>query len=232
MARISTYSIDQVITENDKWIGTDSSGSVTKNFTTKKIGEYFNETGSLGIANQVSFKYYTTFNGVRPEGSITLPSYQPAFSGVSVVKVNKKSISKKLVLEFLDALVDTEIIISDITDPNSFGKYELVSMEQDVVETDFYDLYLNFIEGNGSFAGGAIYSVSFNSYVIVNDKHFMHIQGLASTEWDITHNLNKFPSVSVIDSDNKLVIGEIQYQDPNNLKITFSGSFSGKAYLN
>ncbi len=232
MARISTYAIDQTITENDKLIGTDSSGSVTKNFTPKKLVEYFNEAGVLGIANQVSFKYYTTFSGIRPEGSITMPGYQPNFSATSVVKVNKNSISRKLVLDFLNALVETEIVISDITDPNSFGKYKLVSMEQDENEPNFYDLYLAFIGGHGAFVEGAIYAVGFNSYIIEGDKHFVHVQGVSSSEWNITHNLNKFPSVSVIDSDNKLVIGEIQYQNPNNLKITFSESFSGKACLN
>ena len=65
-----------------------------------------------------------------------------------------------------------------------------------------------------------------------NDKYYAHVQGVANATWNITHNLNKFPSVSVIDSDNKLVVGEVQYQDQNNLTVTFSGSFSGKAYIN
>ena len=232
MARISTYSIDQVITENDKWIGTDSSGSITKNFTPKKLGEYFNESNSLGIANQIAFKYYGTFNSPRPEGSITLQSFQPSFSGIATAKVSQKSSGKKLIVDFLDTLEETEVIISDTADVNVFGKYYLRSITQDVTEPTFYDLELEFIEGHGSLIDKNIYIVAFHSYKVEGDKNYIHTQGLSSSLWNITHNLNKFPSVSVIDSDNKLVVGEVQYQDQNNLTVTFSGSFSGKAYLN
>lgn len=64
------------------------------------------------------------------------------------------------------------------------------------------------------------------------DKTYLHIQSIPSAEWIINHNLNKYPAVSVIDSANNEVIGEIQYIDNNNIKIKFAGSFSGKAALN
>ena len=67
---------------------------------------------------------------------------------------------------------------------------------------------------------------------IVNDKNYLHIQSVASNEWIINHNLNKYPSVSVIDSAENEVIGEVEYIDTNNLKLKFAGSFSGKATLN
>lgn len=67
---------------------------------------------------------------------------------------------------------------------------------------------------------------------IVNDKTYLHIQGVAADEWIINHNLNKYPSVSVIDSAKNEVIGEVEYIDTNNLKLKFVGSFSGKATLN
>lgn len=64
------------------------------------------------------------------------------------------------------------------------------------------------------------------------DKHYTHTQYIPSNEWIIHHQLNKFPSVTVIDSADIVVVGEIQYIDKDNVKITFSGSFGGKAYLN
>ena len=45
-------------------------------------------------------------------------------------------------------------------------------------------------------------------------------------------NLGKFPSVSVVDSANDEVIGEVTYIDTNSLTIKFTAAFSGKAYLN
>ena len=67
---------------------------------------------------------------------------------------------------------------------------------------------------------------------MVNDKEFRHNQVPASATWSITHNLNKFPSVAIVDTGNNVVIGEIHYIDENNLTISFSSEFSGKAFLN
>jgi len=67
---------------------------------------------------------------------------------------------------------------------------------------------------------------------ITYDKNYLHLQNIASNEWIINHNLDKYPSVTVIDSAGSEVIGEVEYMDLNNLKIKFAGSFSGKATLN
>ena len=64
------------------------------------------------------------------------------------------------------------------------------------------------------------------------DLTFNHNQGSASANWAITHNLGKFPSVTVVDSANRVVIGEINFINNNSLTVTFTGAFSGKAYLN
>ena len=64
------------------------------------------------------------------------------------------------------------------------------------------------------------------------DKYYRHIQGVASNEWIIFHNLNKLPSVTVKDSTGRTVIGDIDYISDNEVKLTFSGAFSGEAYLN
>tara|TARA_R110002167_G_scaffold90719_3_gene244266 strand:- start:5211 stop:5471 length:261 start_codon:yes stop_codon:yes gene_type:complete len=50
--------------------------------------------------------------------------------------------------------------------------------------------------------------------------------------WVITHSLSKFPSVTVVDVDNKVVVGEVDYTDNNIITITFSIPFSGCAFLN
>ena len=67
---------------------------------------------------------------------------------------------------------------------------------------------------------------------IVYDKNYLFIQNQVSDEWIINHNLNKYPSVTVIDSADNEVIGEVEYLDKNNLKIKFANGFSGKATLN
>lgn len=64
------------------------------------------------------------------------------------------------------------------------------------------------------------------------DKHFEHTQTSASANWAITHNLAKFPSVTVVDSAGNFVVGEVIHLNNNNLTVSFRASFSGKAYLN
>lgn len=63
-------------------------------------------------------------------------------------------------------------------------------------------------------------------------QSYEHIQQVSSNKWIITHNLNKFPSVTVIDLAGQLIIGEISYIDKNILQIEFTSKISGTAYLN
>lgn len=64
------------------------------------------------------------------------------------------------------------------------------------------------------------------------DKTYIYVQAVPSVLWNINHNLNKFPSVSVVNINNVLLYGEVTYIDSNNLTIAFSAGFSGKAYMN
>lgn len=67
---------------------------------------------------------------------------------------------------------------------------------------------------------------------IIGDKNFVFNQNVASDLWEINHNLNIFPSVTVVDSGNNIVIGEVTYINENSLQIIFTSPFSGSAYLN
>lgn len=73
---------------------------------------------------------------------------------------------------------------------------------------------------------------TFEDLGIVNDKNYIHNQTESSDTWVITHNLNKLPSVSIIDSAEEEVVGEITYNDNNQLTIKFAAPFKGKATLN
>lgn len=64
------------------------------------------------------------------------------------------------------------------------------------------------------------------------DAHYTHTQSVPSSEWTVQHNLGKKSSVTVVDSADTVVFGEVEYIDLNNVTITFNGAFSGKAYFN
>lgn len=64
------------------------------------------------------------------------------------------------------------------------------------------------------------------------DRTFRHVQGAAATVWNINHNLNCRPSITVVDSVGTVVIGQVEYLDDSNVRLTFSAAFGGEAYLN
>lgn len=57
-------------------------------------------------------------------------------------------------------------------------------------------------------------------------------QSSASSTWNITHSLDSYPSVTVVDSSGNVVMGETFYNNNNNITLTFAAPFAGKAYLN
>lgn len=65
-----------------------------------------------------------------------------------------------------------------------------------------------------------------------SDKHYTHTQAVPSDTWTITHNLNKRPSITVVDSAGSEVVGDYDYVDDNTVVLTFTGGFAGNAYLN
>jgi len=60
---------------------------------------------------------------------------------------------------------------------------------------------------------------------------FTFTQASPASTWTITHNLGYQPNISVVDSGGSQVEGETVWSSPNSLTITFSGAFSGVAYL-
>lgn len=61
---------------------------------------------------------------------------------------------------------------------------------------------------------------------------YTHDQMVPQKVWNITHNLDCFPSVTVIDSSGRVVIGDVTYISKNEVQVSFTAEFSGKVYLN
>ena len=66
----------------------------------------------------------------------------------------------------------------------------------------------------------------------IADAHYEHTQGVASALWNISHGMGKYPSVTVVDSGNNVVIGDVEHVTNNTIRIHFAAAFSGTAYLN
>jgi len=66
----------------------------------------------------------------------------------------------------------------------------------------------------------------------IGDTHFTFVQGVPENTWVINHGMRKKPSVTVVDSSDTQVEGDIRYDSLDRLTISFNSAFSGKAYLN
>ena len=71
-----------------------------------------------------------------------------------------------------------------------------------------------------------------NVVLQVLPTRYEHDQSMPSNIWTIVHNLNCHPSVTVVNSAGDTIITGTTYIDLNTIQLTFSGSFSGKAYIN
>ncbi len=240
MALISTYPIDENIVGSDKWIGSDANfKNATKNFTVDKVAEYLNNSASIQ-SQTLRYQYQATVDGFHPRRSGTI-SFQSnvgndiPFSSITTWLLSRYSIPAKDVYTFYtNPLIGSTVLVTNANDISKWAVYKWVSSTQDIDENNFYDIVLEYVSGNGSLEDEEYYLISLLLYDIDSntDKTFTFTQSVASSTWSVTHNLDKFPSVSVVDSGNTTVLGSVEYINENELTITFSAPFSGYAYMN
>jgi len=67
--------------------------------------------------------------------------------------------------------------------------------------------------------------------VTTQELGYVHTQTVPSNVWTISHNLGFIPNITVVDSFERVVEGSYEYLNATTVRLTFDGSFSGKAYL-
>lgn len=97
------------------------------------------------------------------------------------------------------------------------------------------DLYIDVDEGSyyGPKADGVwptppVFSIS--SFT-GQTQRYVHTQTVASSTWNITHPLGGRPSVTVVDTAETVVIGDVAYNSDTSVTVSFTSPFSGYAYL-
>ena len=285
MAIIYSYPYDQIVTDTDAWVGTDSINRQTKQYTAKAVADYLNINGRIAIAGQMNYQFVE--DPSFKSGTFAFPAGQgnnTPWSSITSVVISNMDLSSQVVSPFLEYLIDEQVMFQDVADKGSFGHYIMRGYAQ-IGVTNFYTLTLEYIGGNGSIDMNHYYTLV-NFYLeqgdskvetidtsdttfidmtpatpssgdvtitaslsatgtpdnttflrgdntwIKADKDFVFTQAVPSATWTIQHNMNKLPAVSAVNNNNMIVYGNVVYVDNNNLTITFSGGFSGKAYLN
>tara|TARA_B110000483_G_scaffold7197_1_gene8499 strand:+ start:363 stop:1082 length:720 start_codon:yes stop_codon:yes gene_type:complete len=239
MARISTYANDTTVSTTDRFLGSNADGTV-KNFRMSDVSTYLRATNSAGVGGQLVYVYNdatSSPSGDRKPGTITFDAGGAAivaFSGITTIKVSKyPNGTSNSAVTLINTLLNTNVIISDTEDQDQLGVYSITAITQDSDETDFYDLSLTLVGSlsNGNLQNLRSYSIS---AFTAGDKNHVSSQlnfsaGVSQT---ITHNLGKFPSVTVVSSNGNEVVGDIQHTSINTLKVTFENNFAAKVYVN
>ena len=239
MARISTYGVDAKPELGDKTIGTDVAPGAnlrTKNYSLLDMINMFSKTNSLGVADQVLYFFQTDISEGRDAGTISFESgggVGKPFSEVTSFIISKTLIGFKNVDKYIPLFEGKNIILAELNDINKFGTYTVEAIVEHPTETNFFVVTVTNIESNSVMAIDATYIFSeFARPISNNDKTFVFNQSVAASTWNIQHNLNKFPSATMVLSTGQKGYGDITYIDENNLTITFAGATSGKAYMN
>ena len=227
MARISSYPYDITIQDTDAWVGSDSINRSTKQYTAKAVAEYLNIKGKISISAQMVFKYVAANPGA---GDFSGPADGSAMTGITTMQLSTADVSGQDVIAFMTYLVGNNILISEQNNISTFGHFLIDSYT--VSTAGFYTLNLTNIGGNGNLTDLLYYDFAVFQLSSQQAPTFVFTQGVPATVWNISHNLGKFPSVSVTNNNNIVTNGEITYIDNNNLTCTFSAGFAGTAYLN
>ena len=232
MARIGTYPFDAVVTDNDAWIGTDASNRLTRQFTALAVANYLNLNAKVNVGGQMSFKWSNTQNG--GEGTISKTGGNGTgdlISSLTQIRLAVKELNGQNVIKFLEYITTKNILIGQGSEISQFGHFTLTSYIEDPTDPNYYIADVAYIGGNGVIdSKDTQYTII--HFDIAGDKTYEFTQTVPATTWNIQHNLSKFPSITVIDTGNTVVIGQYTYIDNNNVTLNFSAGFAGKAYLN
>ena len=228
MARISSYPRDLEVNDNDAWIGTESSNRLTRNFTAKAVADYLNIKGKISISGQMVFKF--TEDAPPLVGAFSGPADGSALTAITTMQISGIDSSGQNTVAFMQYLVGNDILISEQNNIDEFGHFKITGY---TLNGTVYTLNLTNIGGNGNLDLNKYYD--FATFTIssgAGDKNFVFNQAVASATWTVQHNLNKFPSCTMVLSTGQQGYGDVTFIDENNLTITFAGAESGKAYIN
>ena len=219
------------IKDNDVFLGTRAENRKTANFTAQSVADYLNANGKISVSGQMAWKFVTT---TPLQGTMTFPNLGgngTPFSNISTLRLANKDLGEQRVVEFIEYIIGSDILIAEQKELSFFGHYKITCYAP-TNTPGFHIITLQYLGGSGNLVMNAVYDMAVFNPFPTNDKHYTHTQSVASATWNINHRLDKFASATVVDSGENVVMGDIEYNDKDNLTITFSGAFSGKAYIN
>jgi hypothetical protein len=234
MARISTYQKAVPVVAEDKWIGSDSQNQMrTRNFTAQDVADFINKKG--GEAQNLRYTYNDT--NVYKTGSIRFTNGGAAnvllnsITGFDVSVFETRSLTTNVGDFLLNALVNSEILLTDCNDISNWAIYtwNTAVLKGSTVE---YQVGLTFKAGGGSLIADEDYFISLLTNGSSISNFTIALDGNTLT-YLITHNMNKYPAVSVFEAGtSNQVYGNVTYNNLNQCTISFSSLVTGTATFN
>ena len=234
MARISTYDIAVPVVAEDKWIGSDSQNQMrTRNFTAQDVADFINKKG--GESQNLRYTYNDT--NVYKTGSIRFTNGGAAnvllnsITGFDVSVFETRSLTTNVGDFLLNALVNSEILLTDCNDISNWAIYtwNTAVLKGSTLE---YQVGLTFKAGGGSLIAGEDYFISLLTNDATKSNFTISLAGNTLT-YLITHNMNKYPAVSVFEAGtSNQVYGNVTYNNLNQCTISFSSLVTGTATFN
>lgn len=230
MAKISTYNLDTTVSKNDKVIGTDSSGSSTKNFKLEDVAGFLNTSNLINVNGQLIYQFNTGATPDSGEFNITTGGVG-TFASQTSFRFSHINRNDQNIQTYLNYFQGLRVMLTQTDNQNNFALYSIDTITDS--GGGYSTLAVTFIEGNGSLVGDKFYAMAYSPKG-QTDKNFVssNISFVADTAETVTHNLNKFPSVTTVDSAGSHVVGDVQHINENSFTITFTSSFTGKVYAN
>ncbi len=158
MAIIYTYGFDDNVQDRDAWVGTNSGNRKTKQFSALSVANYMNRYGRISIGGQMSYKLVASSPGLG-EMSIIGGGDGTNFADIEFLNISTHDLSGAQVVEFLDYLTSTGILISRQNEPSVFGHYTVVAYTA-TIDPNVYRLELGILGSNGVVNTNMYYDLS------------------------------------------------------------------------
>lgn len=162
MAISNAYPTGIPVADADLFVGTKAYTNRTVNYTAQGIADYLNINAKVSIGGQMSFRF-----SITPDISKTISfegglGNNTPFADITRLVTSGSDASGSDITIFLNYLIDTQILLAEQNQPNNFGHYKITGYSQ-IGITDFYNLDLEYIGGNGNIVDDTYYDlVSFN----------------------------------------------------------------------
>jgi len=236
MARISTYGNTSPVVAQDKWIGTDSQDNdATKNFSAEAVAQFINEIG--GEEQNLRYKYNDS--AVYKTGSLSFagggaPSVPlNGITGFNLGVFQTRSLTENIGDYISQAFLLNDVLLTQTDDITNWAIYTVNTTSLKAGDLQ-YEITVTYKAGGGSLKANKDYFISLLSIAGTQGdlNKLVALPGNALV-YIIDHNLNKFPSVSVIEgATGNQVYGDVKYNSANQCTLTFTSLVTGTATFN